>query len=257
MFKVLTAEFDAVHKSDFEFNSHGRDPFWLIVLVHTPFELIVDGAYERYPENSMMLFRPNQTYSYRACEERYSNDYTRFVTDDDSYYNSKIPIAEPVYVGDGWYYHRLFQLITSEFSSANERKDLIMDKLMQAIFTKLSCLFSFSPANSVCKSVYDLKDEIMKHPEIDWTLQLMSKKLNLSISHLENTYKQTFNTTCMEDVIASRIALAKRYLKNSKYSVTEIIPLCGYSSAEHFFRQFKRITGLTPNQYRKNNLSIR
>ena len=78
------------------------------------------------------------------------------------------------------------------------------------------------------------------------------QKLNLSISHLENIYKQTFDTTCMEDVITARIALAKRYLKNSKYSVAEIIPLCGYTSAEHFFRQFKKLAGLTPNQYRKS-----
>ncbi len=253
MFKVLAAEYDAVHKEDFEYGSNERNSFWLIVLIHTPVELNVDGYYIKYPENSIMLFRPHQVYHYRACDNTYANDYTRFITDDDYYFNAKIPAVESIPFEEAWYYHRLFQLITTEFVSSNPNKELLMEKLMQVIFTKISFRFDFAPAQNICKSVYDLKDEIFKHPEIEWTLPLMAKKINLSVSHLENTYRQTFDITCMGDVITARITLAKRYLKNSRYSVAEIIPLCGYTSAEHFFRQFKKLTGLTPNQYRKNS----
>jgi YesN/AraC family two-component response regulator len=54
----------------------------------------------------------------------------------------------------------------------------------------------------------------------------------------------------MDDVINSRINLAKKYLIYDHYTIAELVPLCGYSNMEHFFRQFKKITGETPNRFR-------
>ena len=34
-------------------------------------------------------------------------------------------------------------------------------------------------------------------------------------------------------------------------SVAHIAESCGYENVEHFNRQFKKITGFSPNQYRK------
>ena len=61
----------------------------------------------------------------------------------------------------------------------------------------------------------------------------------------------------MDDVIESRIRLARDYLSHTQLRVQEIAALCGYNSAEHFNRQFRRLCGMTPGQYRRAALPQR
>lgn len=56
----------------------------------------------------------------------------------------------------------------------------------------------------------------------------------------------------MDDVINSRIRLAKEYLMHCTHTVTEIATLCGYNNVEHFCRQFKQVTGYTPSKFRNH-----
>ena len=44
---------------------------------------------------------------------------------------------------------------------------------------------------------------------------------------------------------------AKYLLKNSNFSVSDIISKVGYSNLSYFYRQFKEDTGVTPDEYRK------
>lgn len=54
----------------------------------------------------------------------------------------------------------------------------------------------------------------------------------------------------MSDVIESRI---KELLIESDLQVGEISSLCGYQNDVHFIRQFKKLTTLTPTEYRRLN----
>lgn len=56
----------------------------------------------------------------------------------------------------------------------------------------------------------------------------------------------------MKDVYEKRIEMAKKYLADSNYTITQIADLCGYQNTEHFCRQFKQITGITASEYRSN-----
>ena len=49
-----------------------------------------------------------------------------------------------------------------------------------------------------------------------------------------------------------RLDEAKTLLKNTKRSVLEISMECGFGSERAFYRQFKAISGISPNDYRKN-----
>ena len=98
----------------------------------------------------------------------------------------------------------------------------------------------------------ELKIEIYHYPNKEWTVTRMAERLNISTGYLEEIYKNTFGVTCMEYVINSRINLAKKYLLYEQYTIAEIVTLCGYRNMEHFFRQFKKITGVTPKSYRNS-----
>ncbi|MDF2540162.1 MAG: transcriptional regulator, AraC family, partial [Herbinix sp.] len=84
-----------------------------------------------------------------------------------------------------------------------------------------------------------------------WTVARLSHQVNLSPSHFQRLYKNTFGMTCIADVIACKMEYAKASLSGTGGTIREISTLCGYENEEHFMRQFKREVGMTPSQYRK------
>ena len=57
--------------------------------------------------------------------------------------------------------------------------------------------------------------------------------------------------TCGADVINARIEFAKVLIEETDLNITEISGRCGYESVIHFSRQFKKMTGVAPSEYRK------
>jgi AraC-like DNA-binding protein len=52
-----------------------------------------------------------------------------------------------------------------------------------------------------------------------------------------------------------RNTLAQNYLSNTSLSVVDIAYLLNYGEATNFHRAFQRWNGITPNEYRKHNVS--
>lgn len=101
--------------------------------------------------------------------------------------------------------------------------------------------------------VYDrlvaLRQEIDWDPSREWSVPYMAQKLNISTGYLHTIYQEYFHTTCMNDVIKSRVKLACELLVSGDAPVAE---QCGYHNTEHFIRQFKKSMHTTPGKYRKN-----
>ena len=55
----------------------------------------------------------------------------------------------------------------------------------------------------------------------------------------------------MDDLIHARIDPAKNRLCNSSESVNRLAMDLGYKNVTHFCSQFKKITGMTPVEFRK------
>ncbi|MGB8698909.1 MAG: helix-turn-helix domain-containing protein [Thermosynechococcaceae cyanobacterium] len=51
-----------------------------------------------------------------------------------------------------------------------------------------------------------------------------------------------------------RVEQAKQLLKNSKGVIAEIALQCGFNSQNHLSKHFREATGMTPNNYRKNEI---
>ena len=73
----------------------------------------------------------------------------------------------------------------------------------------------------------------------------------LCVSYVQHIYKELFGVPVIQDIIRSRIERACYLLTMTPDSVAHIAESCGYENVEHFNRQFKEITGFSPNQYRK------
>ena len=83
------------------------------------------------------------------------------------------------------------------------------------------------------------------------SLGLLAQRLHMSSRSLQRRLQQ--EGTSIQDLTASlRAELAVRHLNERQESIGEIAFLLGFSEPSTFHRAFKRWTGMTPAQYRKN-----
>jgi AraC-like DNA-binding protein len=247
---IRYVEYDASHAADFEFDIPEGHDCWLLLLTHSPAMFYVDNDLREYPANCAVLYRPNQKIYYCACANKYANDWIRFDTDETYVTTTPILSGVPFTIQDPSYCHKIYQLLVTEHILNNNYKDISIDNLLRVLFNKMLESYNYKQVSPLNKKLNELKVEIYLNPNKEWTVAKMADKLNISVGYLEDIYKNTFGITCMDDVINSRINLAKKYLLYDHYTIAEIVSLCGYRNIEHFFRQFKKVTGVTPNRFR-------
>jgi AraC-like DNA-binding protein len=85
------------------------------------------------------------------------------------------------------------------------------------------------------------------------TLEELAAVLHLSVRQTQRLLQRNFGKTFSQKLNEARIAAAAQFLLNTGLSVTEIGERTGFSSIEHFSSSFRRFTGFSPTQYRKNH----
>ena len=81
----------------------------------------------------------------------------------------------------------------------------------------------------------------------------IANKLNISVYYLMHVFKKRTGITINEYKMALRIAQAKKMLKNTTKSISEIADICGFESLQYFSRTFKKAEGVVPSKYREDN----
>ncbi|HBE01677.1 MAG: hypothetical protein A2096_07810 [Spirochaetes bacterium GWF1_41_5] len=77
-----------------------------------------------------------------------------------------------------------------------------------------------------------------------------------SLEHISRVVKKTQGITLSSLINSMRIQEAMRMLTETDYPVLRISTESGFENLSHFNREFKKMCGLTPLQYRKKNLLI-
>ncbi|MBE6862479.1 MAG: helix-turn-helix domain-containing protein [Ruminococcus sp.] len=95
-----------------------------------------------------------------------------------------------------------------------------------------------------------LRNELYLNPQKEWNAQTSCRDFRLSYGHFRATYKELFDISFHQDVIRSRISYAKYLLLTTALSLTSIAYKCGYEDEKYFMRQFRQLSGVTPNAFR-------
>jgi len=80
----------------------------------------------------------------------------------------------------------------------------------------------------------------------------LSEKCGYEYSYLSHLFSSVTGQTIEQYIIAQKIEKVKEWLSYGELSLSEIAWRLGYSSAAHLGNQFKKVTGLTPGQYKKD-----
>ena len=85
----------------------------------------------------------------------------------------------------------------------------------------------------------------------DLTLNDISSIIGMNPSAFSRYFKEKFGKNYTEYLLELRIKEAKKLITHSSMDIVQICFECGFNTVTHFNRVFKRITGLTPTEYRK------
>ena len=85
----------------------------------------------------------------------------------------------------------------------------------------------------------------------DISIAEYAKTHHISTNYFIRSLKQYIGMTPKQYILSVRMTNAQMLLENSSNSIQEIASFVGYTDALYFGRIFKRETGMTPSQYRR------
>jgi AraC-like DNA-binding protein len=78
----------------------------------------------------------------------------------------------------------------------------------------------------------------------------LSEKLDLDYTYLANVFSEVNGTTIENFIILNKIFKVKELISYNELNLTEISLKMHYSSVAHLSTQFKKVTGITPSNYK-------
>lgn len=85
----------------------------------------------------------------------------------------------------------------------------------------------------------------------DLTLSELATSLNINASYLSTVFKKETGKTVTAYVNEKRIELAQELLRTTNLQIQTIAQYCGIIDVHYFTRLFKKITGVSPKQFRE------
>jgi AraC family transcriptional regulator, arabinose operon regulatory protein len=230
---------------------------YLFLYFRTAVEMRINEEYLELEPSIFYLFPKGTPQFYRKLNSPLHNDWIHFdMSGGDHFFNNlQIPFCTPIKVQDTLTINRMMYDLRNEFFHHGPHHKEIMNAKMQALFYKFSDIIHEDPWDTSKQSPHYKKLLLLRY-QIETNEYLRSNvleiasRLNLSGSYLSHLYKDTFGSSIGQDLIKSRIQYAKSLLTYSKYTIGEISFICGYENIEHFSRQFKKLTGLSPRSYK-------
>lgn len=86
-------------------------------------------------------------------------------------------------------------------------------------------------------------------PKVNYS-DFISQKLRHDYTYLSNIFSEVKGITIQQYIIVNKIEKAKELMFYNELNLTEISYKLHYSSVAHLSNQFKKVTGLTPSQYK-------
>lgn len=158
--------------------------------------------------------------------------------------------------------HKEFKLLTNileKLIEAFSDKSHSISPINQAYITIFISLISKSGSaqNDTQQSnvVPQIINYINEHLNEVIYLDDLCNRFFISKFHLIRKFKEYTNATVYDYIIAKRIILAKKFLREGA-TATIACQQCGFTDYSNFYKSFKQKTGMTPSQFKAEIITI-
>ena len=97
---------------------------------------------------------------------------------------------------------------------------------------------------------------ISANPALPWTAEDLVRIADKSPSQLRRLFHVHLGTTPRSFIRKQRLMRAQRLMLESSLTLQEVAVECGFSDGYHFSRDFKRLVGRSPTEWRKTETGV-
>jgi two-component system, response regulator YesN len=101
------------------------------------------------------------------------------------------------------------------------------------------------------KPVAAIINEINSHYNEPISLNLIADKLGVTPQYLSRLFTKETNSNFIDYLTTVRIEMSKSFIRNTDMKIYEIAEKVGYPDAKYFCTIFKKISGVSPNQFKR------
>lgn len=133
---------------------------------------------------------------------------------------------------------------------AQQSLDYREHEVSSQIHALLSQLAMEQRTTTLKRSLHDTLEYIHSHFASPLTVDGLAQASYMSVSQFIRAFKRYARTTPHDYILGYRLRQAKHLLTQTDHTIDSIADECGFSSASHFTRAFRKANQLTPSQYR-------
>jgi len=151
--------------------------------------------------------------------------------------------------------HSLTRTIIDCANKNNPYDDLLLKSCLLQLtwyFEKYDNLSTVSDSDISYSTLIRPALEYMTYHYMDQvTINDLAAKCSISASHFMNSFKRAVGCSAIEFLTHLRVKAACTALTETSDDISSISISCGFNNLSNFNKQFKKITGSSPSQYRK------
>ncbi|MEJ8305125.1 AraC family transcriptional regulator [Saccharibacillus sacchari] len=251
---------------------HSHEQIELYFLCEGERVYFVDDRVVTVHKGELILIRPAQLHATASSEKA---EFERILVNYD-------PLLLPSALQDDskWFHNRGYRMFGLTLREQNEVQQLLArildecqaardyyESCVVALFTELMILLQRSEGvqlqqnGSAKPPLHELVNHvatyIREHHRESLTLEQTAAHFFISASYLSRVFHRLTGFHFREYILHIRMREAEKRLVHSEDQVQEIASAVGFEHLSHFNKTFKKATGLTPLQYRKQARATR
>ncbi|WP_338874668.1 AraC family transcriptional regulator [Spirosoma sp. SC4-14] len=153
--------------------------------------------------------------------------------------------------------HQLISRLIYIFTENNQAKEVFANLVLQELVVRLmqtqarTLLLSPETTFVNVNRLAHVAQYINRHLNRSLQIKELADEACMSEPNFYRTFKHTFGMTPVEYINQQRISLASKLLRTTSRGLADISIECGFNNLTYFMKLFRRETGISPAQYRK------
>ena len=163
------------------------------------------------------------------------------------------------HIYDGWTeLNNCLELMLQESSRTLPGHEEICGHLLKVVLIRLERQQDLSFSGEITgprasKECAFIRRYIDNHFKEDLTLDHLARLAHLNKYYLSHSFRREFGVSPINYLISRRVDESRFLLRKTDHSLSLIAEILGFSSLSYFSQCFRRVEGISPTEYRKQN----
>lgn len=256
---------------------HWHNEFEINYILQGKGEFICDNEKFTANEGDVLILPPNMLHAVYPCEDNllvyYALVFNPIMLGANSNDRCTTECIRPIINGNV----RMNVLISTDSDSYSEINETVIrifscahdnlpqaDLLLKSELMKLFWLLE-NDEDIICQKDTGINYSEIIRPALEFmvknfqqeiSIEQLAELVHLSKSYFMNCFKKAVGIGAIEHLTQLRINAACEVLLSTDQKISDIALNCGYANLSNFNRQFLKMVGCSPNQYRKKNRTV-